>query len=79
MSNGIEPEVRKFLSNVMFSIGAGLLWLMINMVLGIFLGWMFYLEKPTVGNYIFYIWFFVSLVALVILLFRMWRKKFPHG
>ena len=75
---GFEPEVRRFLSNVMFSIGIGLLWLIINMTLGIFFGWLFFQERPTVGNYVFYTWFAISFTALIYLLVKRWSEKFPH-
>ena len=75
---GIEPEVRRFLSNIMFSIGIGLLWLIINITLGIFFGWMFFVKMPTVGNYIYYGWFVLSFAALIIILVRRWQEKFPH-
>ncbi|MEO6915056.1 MAG: hypothetical protein ABI151_04880 [Chitinophagaceae bacterium] len=76
---GFEPEVQAFLQKVMFSIGAALLWLILNMTIGIFGGWMFFHDQPTVGNYIFYAWFFVSLFLLLRFLFRTWKGKFPHG
>ena len=75
----LEPEVRYFLQKVMFSIGAGLLWLILNMTIGIFAGWMFFQKMPTLGNYVFYVWFIGSLFLLLRFLLRTWTKKFPHG
>ena len=72
---GLEPEVRAFLQKVMFSIGAGLLWLIINMTIGIFAGWMFFYHRPTTGNYIFYAWFLISLFFLLRFLYKTWKDQ----
>jgi len=76
---GFEPEVREFLQKVMFSIGAGLLWLILNMTIGIFAGWMFFQVRPTIGNYIFYAWFAGSLFLLLRFLYKIWKERYPHG
>ena len=76
---GIEPDVQDFLRRIMFSIGAGLLWLFINMTAGIFAGWFFYGTHPTKGNFIFYAWLLISFAALLRLYYRLWSKRFPHG
>ena len=74
-----EPEVRDFLKRIMFTIGAGLGWLLINMTAGIFAGWFFFNTTPTKGNIIFYVWLAVSLAFLLRFYFRLWSKQFPHG
>jgi hypothetical protein len=79
MSSGMEPEVREFLRRVVWSLSAGLLYLIINTTVGIWGGWMFFDERPTLGNYIFYAWLVFSTVVLVRLVLKWWKKKFPHG
>jgi ABC-type thiamin/hydroxymethylpyrimidine transport system permease subunit len=76
---GMEPEVRDFLQRVVWSIGIGLLYLIINSTIGIAGGWFFFADKPTLGNYIFYVWFIATTVGLVVLMVKWWKKKFPHG
>ena len=76
---GMEPEVRDFLTRVVWSIGAGLLYLIINSTIGIAGGWFFFADSPTLGNYIFYVWFVGTTVGLVVLMIKLWKKKFPHG
>lgn len=76
---GMEPEARDFLKRVIWSVFMGLVYLFVNSTIGIAGGWFFFMDKPTVGNYIFYAWFIASTVGLVLLLFKWWRKKFPHG
>ncbi|MBE7173867.1 MAG: hypothetical protein INR73_25055 [Williamsia sp.] len=71
---GIEPEVRDFLKRIMFSIGAGLAWLFINITAGIFGGWFFFHDSPTKGNWVFYAWFLLSLGLLLRIYYRLWSK-----
>ena len=75
MSN-MEPEVRDFLMRISLSIGAGLLWLFINVTIGIFGGWLFFYETPELGNYVFYAWLLVSVVLLIWVYLRLWKKRF---
>ena len=75
MSN-MEPEVRDFLMRISLSIGAGLLRLFINVTIGIFGGWLFFYETPGLGNYVFYAWLLVSVVLLVWVYLRLWKKRF---
>lgn len=74
-----ETDVSDFLQRIVWSFGAGLLWLFVNMTAGIYGGWLFFNHKPTVGNIIFYCWMIVSLGFLLRFLYRTWKKKFPHG
>jgi len=78
MSN-MEDDTRRFLNKIVTTIGLGLLWLFINMTMGIYNGWFFFRERPTAGNYIYYTWVVLSLVGLLILYRKIWREKFPHG
>jgi hypothetical protein len=78
MSN-MENDARRFLNKIVTTIGLGLLWLFINMTMGLYNRWFFFLDKPTVGNYIFYGWVILSLMGLLIIYRRIWKEKFPHG
>ena len=79
MSSGFEPEVRDYLRRVLLSLILGLVWLMVNMTIGIFLEWMFFEGRPKPGNYIFYAFFLGTLCWYLWVLRRMWKKRFPHG
>jgi len=57
MSSGFEPEVRDYLRRILLSLILGVIWLMVNMTIGIFLEWMFFEGRPKAGNYIFYAFF----------------------
>lgn len=76
---GMEPDAKDLLKRVMWSLGIVLLYLMINSTAGIMGEWLFFDEKPTLGNYIFYAWLLISTFLLIFLLIKWWRKKLPHG
>ena len=72
MSN-MEPEVRDFLVRVASSLSMGLLWLLVNCTVGIYFNYAFFDHSPSLGNYIFYAWFLISLTFLVIYYKRKWN------
>jgi len=75
----MEKDTRRFLNKIVTTLGLGLLWLFINMTMGIYNRWFFFVNKPTTGNYIFYSWAVLSLIALLVTYRRIWKEKFPHG
>ena len=72
MSN-MEDETRDFLVRIATSISVGVLWLLINSTVGIGFGFAFFDVKPGIGNYIFYVWFIGSFIALIIYYRRKWK------
>ena len=78
MSN-VEPEVKDFLKKIVQSIFMGLLWLTLNMIIGIYNGLLFIEEKIRPANILFYIFLAGSLAGLIWFYYRTWKKKFPHG
>lgn len=77
--SSMEPDIRDFLKRVVWSISFVLLYMIINATIGIAGGWLFFYDKPGTGNYIFYAWLLASTVGLIFLLWKWWKKKFPHG
>ena len=75
----LEPEVKDFLKKIIQSVFVGLLWMFANMIMGIFMGWLFISERIRAVNIIFYIFFAASSVVMVLFYYRTWKKKFPHG
>ena len=69
----MEPEVRSFLSKISTSLSVGLLWLLINTTIGIGFNFAFFEDKPTIGNYIFYAWFLISLYLLIVFYRKKWK------
>ena len=72
MSN-MEDETREFLVKIATSISVALLWMLINSTIGIAFNLAFFENRPGVGNYIFYAWFIVSLIALIFYFRKKWR------
>jgi tellurite resistance protein TehA-like permease len=77
--SGVEPEVQDFLKKIVWSVFLGLLWLMLNMTMGIYFGLLFIEDGISLGNIIFYLFLLSSLAALIWFYYKTWKKKFPHG
>jgi len=71
--SGMEPDIKNFLSKVMSSLSIGMLWLLINTTVGIGFNYAFFEKKPSLGNFIFYVWFIVSLFFLVLYFRKKWK------
>jgi Mg2+ and Co2+ transporter CorA len=69
----MEPEVKSFLSKISSSLSVGLLWLLINTTIGIGFNFAFFEDKPSIGNYIFYAWFLISLCLLIVFYRKKWK------
>jgi hypothetical protein len=75
----MEPGVVEFLKRVGMSIGIALLWLGINAIAAI-KGDNAFIEGPVrLGNILFYLWFIISIVALVIIIKKLWNKDFKNN
>lgn len=70
----MENDAKDFLLRVVRTLTSALLWLIVNVFIGIYMGWMFFYSKPTAGNYIFYIWMLGSLIALVFYFRKLWSR-----
>ena len=71
----MEPDVRSYLSKILSSISMTMLWMLINSTIGIGLNYAFFDNKPSVANYIFYVWFLLSLAFLARYLYRKWKSQ----
>ena len=69
----MEPEVREFLIKIVQSISMGMVWLLINMTIGIYFGFAFFEGRPTLGNCLYYIAFLGSLLLLILYLRKKWK------
>jgi hypothetical protein len=75
----MEDDARDFLRRIVWSLSLGLLWLVTNIGIGAYNQLLVPEGKLSAGNIIFYAWSLVSLVALIWINVRIWKKKFPHG
>ena len=72
--SSMENDARDFLLRIVKTLTAALVWLFLNVLIGIYMGWMFFYKAPTPGNYIFYAWMLASLVGLLVYFKRVWSK-----
>ncbi|CAL1521057.1 hypothetical protein [Chitinophaga sp. MM2321] len=73
--NKLDRELFFFLIKIMRTIFVGFFWMMINVFLGLYLGFAVP-EESTKGRMIFfYAWFGISLAAYLYMIWRFWRKK----
>ncbi len=72
---GMEPDVREFLIRIVQTLSMGMLWLLINMTIGIYFNLAFFEDKPAIVNYIYYAWFILSLGLLLFYFKKKWKGK----
>lgn len=76
---GIEQDAKDLLKRVVLSIFLGVVWLLVNMTLGIYFDLLPVNGRPDLWNIGFYIFFAGSGTLYGIFLYRTWKKKIPHG
>ena len=77
--SSMEPDAQDFLKRIVWSVTLVLVYMLIISTAGIAAGWLFFYDKPTLGNYLFYAWVLLSTAGMIYLLIKWWKKKFPHG
>lgn len=70
---GMEDDTREFFIRIVNTISIILLWMMANIFIGVYKGFAFFENRPDWANYIYYIFFLISLVALIFHLKRKWK------
>ncbi|HEX5025422.1 MAG TPA: hypothetical protein VFV68_09120 [Agriterribacter sp.] len=75
MSNGMEPEIKKMLMKIVQVISMLTLWAMITIFFGLYLEWAMIRGSFNVFNVIFYVWFVISLTALIYFFYRVWKSE----
>jgi hypothetical protein len=68
---GMEDETKNFLVRIIQTISLVLIWMLLNVYFGIYKDYAFFEDRPNWINYLFY---FLSLISLVLLLRHLWRK-----
>lgn len=69
----MEPEVRRYLVKIAVSISAILLWMLLNVTIGIGFNYAFFETTPTIANYLYYLWLIITLYFLIRFLIKKWR------
>jgi hypothetical protein len=74
----MEPGIREFFGRLSLSIGLCIIWMAINMTIGIKYGYAFFENNIHLSNIIFYIWAVVSFAALIFIYMRIWKKPIEN-
>jgi hypothetical protein len=75
----MEPEMRAFLLRILYTLTMGLIWMIINVWAGIYMGWLFFEGNMKTGNVIFYSFMVISLGFLVWYYVKLWKGKFNEN
>lgn len=69
----MEDDTKAFLIKIIQTVSIVLLWMMVNVFVGIYKGYAFFEDHPNWTNYLYYVFFLISLSLLFIHLKRKWR------
>lgn len=69
----MEDETRAFLILIVNSIATVLLWMIANMVVGIYIGFAFFEGSPSWKNIVYYVIAFVTFILLIKRLRNKWK------
>jgi bacteriorhodopsin len=72
---GVEPETRAFFILIANSLALMLIWMILNVLFGIYLGYAFFETAPGWKNYLYYS---LSLIAFIFVLIRLVKKWKQH-
>ena len=67
----MDPDIKAFLLLIVNSLSMGILWMFVNMTFGIYFGFAFFENTPTIGNFIYWIFLIISFIFLI----RYYKKK----
>ena len=70
---GMEDETRDFLVRILQTISIVLVWMLVNVFVGIYKNYAFFDNRPTWANYLYYAFFLISLALLLRHLWRKWK------
>jgi hypothetical protein len=69
----MEPETRAFLIRIVNTLSFTLIWMMLNLTIGIYFGLAFFKGSPDWKNISYYLFFLLSLAGLLLYLRKKWR------
>lgn len=72
-SRGMDPELKKHFRKIMSSFSVGLLWLLVTVTAGLFFGLAIVKNGLHWYNIGFYIFFVVTLFALIWFYYKQWK------
>ncbi len=70
----MEPGIREFFKRIVTSLSLLILWMVINMTIGIKYNCAFFETNISWYNIVFYVWLVASLIVLIWLCIKIWKK-----
>lgn len=70
---GMEDETREFLIRIMQTISIVLLWMILNIFIGIYENYAFFEDRPNWKNFLYYAFLIVGFIFLIIHIKRKWK------
>lgn len=70
----MDSKLIQYLKRIIKTIFVGLLWMAVNVRVGVMGGYAFADNTLTTANIIFYLWFILSLIALLYFFYSVWKK-----
>jgi hypothetical protein len=70
----VEPEIRSYLILIANTIALVLIFLLIGLLFGVYLGYAFFEGTPTWKNWIFYLLYVILFILLIRKLKRKWSQ-----
>jgi hypothetical protein len=70
---GMETDTRKFFIRIVNTIAMVLLWMMLQVFAGIYLGLAFFEGRPVWHNILYFIFFILTLLLLIRYVSRKWK------
>lgn len=70
---GMETETRDFLVRIVQTISLVMVWMLVNVYIGIYKDYAFFEKHANWTNYLFYVFSLVTLILLLIHLRRKWK------
>jgi len=74
----MEPEIKEFFRRLVSTMSYLVLWMGVNIAIGIRYGYAFPEDRVHWSNIVFYIWVLISLSALIWFYTRLWKKPIEH-
>ncbi len=74
----MEPEIREFFKRLVTTISLLILWMAVNVTIGIKYNYAFFEDSVHWYNIVFYIWLIATFVALIWFYKKLWEKPIEN-
>jgi len=71
---GFDPEIKKYFRKIMATFFAGFMWLLLNILAGMYFGLAYTNGKVSIATIIYYILSTIGLAFLIWYFYKLWKK-----